>query len=251
MSGSAVDDEGDDEVELELQEQTAAQFETYSVVFPHESKLGMLLERADEWQGPASGRQERTVVKMIIENGAADSRGVRLGSKLVAVNEVDVSNKPYLEALELVKTMPRPLTLKFENSGFVKDASQDYCLIRKAQGYYAPQQYKQWSRKYFVIGGAVAKGNVLQLYESKIDYEQVVVNMFQNRPIQDIEFKAYKLGLSFKCGPCREKSYGDKVITYFWIKNPASKTKVLKLGSENASIITALHGQVRKYSSSS
>ena len=99
--------------------------------------------------------------------------------------------------------------------------------------------------------GAVAKGNVLQLYESKIDYEQVVVNMFQNRPIQDIEFKAYKLGLSFKCGPCREKSYGDKIITYFWIKNPASKTKVLKLGSENASIITALHGQVRKYSSSS
>ena len=96
------------------------------------------------------------VVKMIIENGAADSRGVRLGSKLVAVNEVDVSNKPYLEALELVKTMPRPLTLKFENSGFVKDASQDYCLIRKAQGYYAPQQYKQWSRKYFVIGGEPA-----------------------------------------------------------------------------------------------
>ena len=133
------------------------------MVFPHESKLGMLLERADEWAGNSANRQERTVVKMVIENGAADSRGVRLGSKLLSVNNEDVSSRPYLEALEMVKTMPRPLTLKFENCGFVKDASQDYCLVRKAQGYYAPQQYKQWSRQYFVIGGAVAKGNVLQV----------------------------------------------------------------------------------------
>ena len=130
-----------------------------------------------------------------------------------------------------------------------------------------------------------------QLYSSKIDFEQVVVNMFQNRPITGIEFKAYKLGLSFKCGPCRERHYGPhprfhapmtiatsppaqllprppplllsppppppppptttmtggRTITYFWLKNPASKTKVLKIGSENAAVVTALYAQVRKY----
>lgn len=72
-----------------------------------------------------------------------------------------------------------------------------------------------WQRQYFVIGGAVAKPNVLQLYDSKQDYEEVVVAMFQNKPYQHINLKAYKLGISFKCGPCTTKSYGKaKVYGY-------------------------------------
>ena len=34
---------------------------------------------------------------MVIEGGAADVRGVKLGSKVVKINAIDVMSKPYLE----------------------------------------------------------------------------------------------------------------------------------------------------------
>jgi hypothetical protein len=113
---SAEDDEGDGELELQ-----SVSGETYEAVFPFETKLGMLLERCDEpsppGKGPGKGAkgQERTLVKMVIEGGAAEMRGVQVGSKLVALNGQKVNaGKTYLETLELVKTLPRPLTVVME-----------------------------------------------------------------------------------------------------------------------------------------
>jgi hypothetical protein len=40
-------------------------------------------------------------------------------------------------------------------------------------GYSAPSKLGSWEQQYFVIGGAVAKPNVLQLYGTKADYEEV------------------------------------------------------------------------------
>jgi hypothetical protein len=74
--------------------------------------------------------------------------------------------------------------------------------------------------------------------------------MFQNSDITHIPFKAYKLSLSYRCGPCQVKSYPSQVnMTFFWLKNPASKTKTLKIGSDNGSSMTALRIQVAKHTS--
>jgi len=89
----------------------------YSVLFETEKKLGMLLERHDEWvQSPGSvGKlKECTVVKLIVEHGAADVKGVTLGSRVVGVNGLDTRSRPYLETLNLVKTTPRPMRITME-----------------------------------------------------------------------------------------------------------------------------------------
>lgn len=88
---------------------------------------------------------------------------------------------------------------------------------------------------------------VIQIYDSKQDYEEVVVCMFQNKPIDAIPFKAYKLNMSFKCGPTTHKPYPGKPISFFWLKNPESKTKVLKIGCDNASVLAGLRASVAKY----
>jgi len=244
------EDDDDDNVEVGLELQGAS-METYEVTFPYEVKLGMLLERFDESSDDGDGRfRERTLVKMVLDGGAADVRGVQVGSKMVSLNGQPVLTKTYLETLEMVKTLARPLKVVMEKVGTYTDSSQGICYIRKDFGYNAPSKLAQWTQQYFVVGGAVAKQNVLQLYDTKADYEEVVVSMFQNKDIHHIPFKAYKLGLSFKCGACTTKTYpGRKLVTYFWLKNPTSKTKVLKIGGDNASVLTGLHIQIAKYTS--
>ena len=61
----------------------------------------------------------------------------------------------------------------FEKVGVFTDASQGVCYTRKDMSSSAPSAITAWSKAYFVIGGAVAKPNVLQLYASKQDYEEV------------------------------------------------------------------------------
>ena len=124
----------------------------------------MLLERFDE-KDPVSGQniRERTLVKMIIEGGAADRRGVKVGSKVVSINDTMVVDQSYLETLNMVKTEPRPLKIILEQVGSYADASQGTCFIRKDMSYSAPSSKSLWHQRYFVIGGAVAKPNVLQV----------------------------------------------------------------------------------------
>jgi hypothetical protein len=68
-----------------------------------------------------------------------------------------------VETLELVKTMPRPLKVTMEKAGGFTDASQGACYTRKDMGSGPPSTVDAWQYNYFVIGGAVAKANVLQL----------------------------------------------------------------------------------------
>jgi len=240
---SEVDEDDEDNFQLELQ----ASMETYEVVFPYETKLGMLLEKFDELELTSGGTRERTLVKMVIEGGAADTRGLKMGSKLVSLNGFSVLNKPYLETLDMVKTLPRPLTIVMEKVGSFRDASQGECYIRKDMSYGPPSSFNAWQKQYFVIGGAVAKPFVLQFYDNKQSYEEVVVNMFQNKGFKGINLKAYKLNLSFRCGPITTKLYAGKQVSYFWLKNPKSNFKVLKVASENAAIITGLRIQICKH----
>jgi len=237
------------EEDLELAIPTSVQ--TYDVTFPHETKLGMLLERIDQWDETENKSKERTLVKMVVEGGAAEVRGVVVGSKIYSLNGENVVGKPYNQTLDMVKMLPRPLRVTFEYAGNYHDMSQGEILLKKDIGYHPPSAITSWKPVFYVIGGAVARENVLQLYQSKSEYESVVVNLFQDKTVKDFNFKAYRLDLSFRCGPVQIKEYpGRKSLSWFWIKNPQSKTKVLKVASENSSVITALHNQVAKHVSS-
>ena len=68
------------------------------------------------------------------------------------------------QTLEMVKTLPRPLKVKLEKIPIVSDASQGLCYTRKDMYYEAPSALSNWAQQYFVIGGAVAKPNVLQVH---------------------------------------------------------------------------------------
>ena len=269
------DEDGAGMLELQATQQPDKQ-DLYEVVFEHETKLGMLLEKQEDWTpGTASeARKERTVVKMVIENGAADVRGVMVGSKVVRINSTDVMSKPYTEVLNMVKELPRPLAITLETSRAACDASQGPCLFYKSSSWYPPSSYGTWQQRYFVIGGAVAKPHVLQIYESKAEYEAVVVKMFQHekptgmkvrssrralsaatRPpsrvrvsLSRAQFKAYSVSRSFKLGPVREKQYrlAGTTIKYFSLKNPKSRTKTMKIAAQNASVVQALHSQLSK-----
>jgi len=143
------------------------------VVFPYEDKLGMLLEKCDETDPKKGGKVERTMVKMVIEGGAAEMRGVQLGSKVVSLNGRNAVGMAYQETLNLVKKLPRPLTVVLEQVAAFRDAAQGVCYTRKDMGQGPPTSWEAWKPQYFVIGGAVAKPFVLQLYDSKRDYEEV------------------------------------------------------------------------------
>jgi len=266
------EDEGDSE-KLEVQATAADAVESYEVTFHNEVKLGMLLERRtdlvdnkavtgqtlEKKKGPegdaaAPSSSETTVVTMVIEGGAAALKGVVVGSRLVEINGADARSLPYARCLEMVKSNPRPLRLTFERSKASCDTAKGDCLVRKTAGSAPPSRFDQWKPCYFVVGGAVAKKHVLQFYESKAQYEHVVVCMFQGKPIANVTYKAYALTSAFKISGISAKNYkvpgGDyKTIKYFTLRNPHSRTKTMKLAAENPSVLHALHSHCLRFCS--
>ncbi|GMH60199.1 hypothetical protein TrRE_jg3769 [Triparma retinervis] len=224
----------------------------YSVRFETEKKLGMLLERHDEWIQPPGGvgkLKECTVVKLIVEHGAADVKGVSLGSRVVAVNEHDCLHRPYLETLNLVKTTARPMTIVMQEGKLADDECiSGYCLLRKSVGPIPPSSFATWKRRYFVLGGAVANKNVLQVYKSKRDYEHVVVSLFERKPIH-VKLKAYKLSPGFSISALKSVRYSEvgANVFYFTLMTPQAKFKMIKFGSDNADQMRDLHQNVTRF----
>ncbi|CAB1102962.1 unnamed protein product [Ectocarpus sp. CCAP 1310/34] len=66
-------------------------------------KLGMLLERHDEWPDGREKRSERAIVKMVVDSGPAQIRGVTVGSKVKRVNGETVEGLTYQQTLECIK----------------------------------------------------------------------------------------------------------------------------------------------------
>ena len=100
-----------------------------------------------------------------------------------------------------------------------------------------------------VVGGAVAKRHVLQLYQTKAQYEDIVVRMFQGQPLTGFKYKAYALTPSFKCSNIQTKKYAGthEPLKFFCLRNPYSRTKTMKLASDNPSVVTALHTHCMRF----
>lgn len=59
----------------------------------------------------------------------------------------------------------RPLRVEFERGQLEQEDNVGQILFKKTVG--VPRSYSAWQRRYFVLGGAVAKAHVLQVYVSK------------------------------------------------------------------------------------
>ena len=226
---------------------SSAASKRYSVRFDHEQKLGVLLERCDSWVNGTGGKagliREGTVVKLVVENGAADVKGVKLHSKVVAINDIDCEELPYLETLNLVKSTARPMTMTLE-LGNEEDGETIYGRFLYQKSVFEPMSFSSFKTRWIVLGGAVANKNVLQLYKSKADYEKVVVSLFDGRGI-DVKLKAYKLVPGFKVTPLKSMRFVDgPMITMFSIMVPGANFKSVKFASEDTDTIQKLYNQV-------
>ncbi|CAM9773421.1 unnamed protein product [Chrysoparadoxa australica] len=266
-SSEAEDDESDaddDWAELEPQGDAPVPVRTasgnvmttYVAEFGEGRKLGMLLERNDEWGRESEQRKERAVVKMVVDDGPAQARGVTVGSTVLAVNDQDVDGLTYHEVLELVKNVPRPLVVKFKR-GDAEQPNVGRILYKKTVG--VPRSYKTWKSRYFVLGGAVAKAHVLQVYTSKQSYDRMVISVFQRRPIKE-KVKVYKLGRQTKVSPIKWKRYAapknmpqshqvssSTILHYFYLKIPNSRFKNVNFASHNVKDLEELRRQFMVY----
>lgn len=108
----------------------------YDVTFETGRKLGVLMERVDVWMaqagrtGSGERRVETAVVKLVVENGAADRVGVTVGSSVVAINRHRVDRDGYANVLEMIKAAPRPLIMRFCRGAVNKDTTQGIVLTR-------------------------------------------------------------------------------------------------------------------------
>ena len=194
VASEYTEDGGNEQLTLQQPESTGS-LPKYTVTFDRETKLGMLLERRAAFTPGATSEQkkarpEQTVVTMVIEGGAAAQKGVAVGSRLLLINGQDATALPYARCLELVKSLPRPLHLVFEKSMAACDSAKGWVLVKKSAGSGPPSSMAGWQRMFFVVGGAVAKRHVLQLYSSKAQYEDIVVRMFQGQPLTGMKYKA-------------------------------------------------------------
>ncbi|CAN0198543.1 unnamed protein product [Ectocarpus sp. 4 AP-2014] len=206
----------------------------------------MLLERHDEWPDGREKRSERAIVKMVVDSGPAQIRGVTVGSKVKRVNGDTVEGLTYQQTLECIKNAARPLRVEFERGQLEQEDNVGQILFKKTVG--VPRSYSAWQRRYFVLGGAVAKAHVLQVYVSKQSYDRMVLAVFENRRINE-RVKAYKLTNFFKCGPIKVKSFkGHPTPLYFFtVKPPKSRLKQLNFASQNLGDLQHLRTSISKF----
>jgi hypothetical protein len=101
---------------LSMREQQLVSGERYTIVYPGKTRLGLLLERKDEWVPGCPQRAERAVVRMVVAGTESEIRGVTAGSKVVSVNGDNMLSVPYSEVLETVRRASRPVTIEFERA---------------------------------------------------------------------------------------------------------------------------------------
>ena len=255
--GSVDEDDEDDGDEgasaLEAQPisspKSKANEKEYAVEFGTEAKLGMLLERQDEWEPGNEMRSELAVVMMVVDGGPAAKLNISVGSVVVGVAGKDARKLTYAETLDNIKNAPRPLQLILRRPAGHDEDNIGQCLFKKTVG--LPRAYKVWRRKYFVQGGAVAKPNILQLYNNKKSYDRVVMDVFAGKRVREL-VKSYPLNKRYKCSAIKQKSYaasGGPYLHYFFIRRPESRFKQLNFASTDGDELRRLRSEVAKFCS--
>jgi hypothetical protein len=220
----------------------------YEVAFTAPTTFGMLLERKDEWTRGAVARRERTVVTLVVEGGEAEAKGVGLGSMIASINGEDVTGLTYKETLERIKSQVRPMRVVFERESLKEEVLQGYFFVSKGPFFSNPTTMDKWKRKYIVLGGPIAKKNVLQIYDSKRAYHNTVVALFQRkRPAHRV--KTYALTYAFKLSPLQERKMEGHTapLKFFSFMTPAARFKSIRVASETRKTVAALHERFGRF----
>jgi len=223
--------------------------EIYEVIFDADCTegLGMVVQQQDE-EVPGTNRiREHLVVEVITKSGAAAKKGITEGSILLKVNEVEVLDKSYVEALTLLKQSTRPLVLTFKK-GLGVCIIQGYCFKATTGSLNPPKRFNAWKLRYFVLGGPVARNNSFQLYKSKSDFDQVVVSVVSRKPVTQ-KFKAYFLSNDCNCSTMKLKRYDSHStpFEFFSIRCPPAHNKVMhiaRIPSDSTDGIRNLYNQI-------
>ncbi|KAG3116629.1 hypothetical protein PI124_g2917 [Phytophthora idaei] len=210
----------------------------YDVRFESGRKLGVLMERVDVWNA-ANQRKETAVVKLVVENGAADRVGVSTGSTVVAINRKSVENETYIVILDMIKAAPRPLRMRFQRGSQSKDTTQGTILTRISNGTFSVGNLTSgnatWTTKYFAFGGS--KMDVLQLFVSRAAYHECVIALYEKRGVHT-QIQSFRLCRDHKISPIKCKIYkGYGNLHYFSLTVPSLRFVAAKFASDDYAII--------------
>lgn len=235
--GTRVDATEADELAEELDS------DEYEVFFNEGSKLGLLMERADIWNQETEKRQELAVVKLVVEDGAAEQAGVQTGSVVVGINHKSVAFENYRSILEVICLSSRPLVIRFRRGNpSSQDTSQGAILTRISNGTFSIGNFTagnaRWSQKYYAFGGS--KFDVLQLFVSRAAYHECVISLYEKRSIQT-EIQSFRLCREHKISPVKNKIYkGYGQLYYFALTVPSLLFVAAKFASEDYDTIKNL-----------
>ncbi|CEG48458.1 uncharacterized protein PHALS_06278 [Plasmopara halstedii] len=185
----------------------------YDVCFESGRKLGVLMERVDVWNS-SNERKETAVVKLVVENGAADRVGVSIGSTVAA---------------------PRPLCMRFERGSQANDTTQGNILTRISNGTFSVGNLTSgnatWTTKYFAFGGS--KMDVLQLFVSRAAYHECVIALYEKRGVHT-QVQSFRLCRDHKISPIKCKIYkGYGNLHYFSLTVPSLRFVAAKFASDD------------------
>ncbi|RHY88584.1 hypothetical protein DYB37_007608 [Aphanomyces astaci] len=209
----------------------------YEVMFDYGSKLGVLMERMDVYvkDNMQDQKRELAVVKLVVEGGAADRIGVKVGSVIRGINHKDMEHESYNTVLELIKTAPRPMTIRLKERNESKETSQGAVLTRISSGTFSVGNLTagnaKWDSKYFAFGGA--KMDVLQLFVSRAAYHECVIALYEKRQVST-QIQSFRLYRDHKLSPIKSKIYkGYGNLHYFSLTVPSLRFVAAKFASEN------------------
>ncbi|KAF4323035.1 hypothetical protein BBO99_00003398 [Phytophthora kernoviae] len=213
----------------------------YDVRFENGRKLGVLMERVDVWN-QANQRQETAVVKLVVENGAADRVGVSIGSSVVSINRRSVVNESYIAILDMIKAAPRPLRMRFKRGAVSKDTTQGIILTRISNGTFSVGNLTSgnasWTSKYFAFGGS--KMDVLQLFVSRAAYHECVIALYEKRGVHT-QIQSFRLCRDHKISPIKCKIYkGYGNLHYFSLTVPSLRFVAAKFASDDYETIKTI-----------
>ncbi|EQC36070.1 hypothetical protein SDRG_06805 [Saprolegnia diclina VS20] len=214
----------------------------YEVIFEFGSKLGVLMERVDTYSKDTRQKRELAVVKLVVEGGAADRIGVKVGSIIRGINDRDLMYESYNTVLDLIKTAPRPMTIRLKDRSETKEVTQGAVLTRISNGTFSVGNLTsgnaKWDSKYFAFGGA--KMDVLQLFVSRAAYHECVIALYEKRHVST-PIQSFRLCRDHKLSPIKSKIYkGYGNLHYFSLTVPSLRFIAAKFASENYETIKTM-----------
>jgi hypothetical protein len=168
------------------------------------------------------------------------------------VQGVSVVNKSYKETLELIRKAARPLTITFIRQTIDSEVLQGYCFLGKGPFFQSANHLNEFKRRYFVVGGPIAKKNILQLYSSKHAYHETVVSLFRKQTLIH-SVKTYPLTYDFKVSTL-DKRHLDGISVPLWVfsfMTPSATFKSIRVALENSKNAKELYTTMKKFAGKS